>query len=152
MMAKNSSDELHYNEKGNQVTLVCHHKKEEEYSIPFGFRDEEEIEFKTGDLVFQEGDSSTSLYYILYGEFDIMVKDKKVGHLTPSDMFLGEMSFLLNNKRSATVIAAKPSKVLIIPKKSFIKIIKQYPNYLVLISRLLAHRLARANVQALPYV
>jgi CRP-like cAMP-binding protein len=62
------------------------------------------------------------------------------------------MSFLLNNKRSATVIAAKPSKVLIIPKKSFIKIIKQYPNYLVLISRLLAHRLARANVQALPYV
>jgi len=150
MMAKNSSDELYYNEKGNQVTLVCYHNHSLEYRIPLGFRDEERVTFEPGDFVFREGEESTNLYYILTGEFKVLVKGKIVGSLSSADMFMGEMSFLLNNRRSASVIAASSAQLLKISKKSFIGIIKKYPNYMILLSRLLAMRLSRVNSLGTP--
>jgi anti-sigma regulatory factor (Ser/Thr protein kinase) len=145
LMAKNSSDQLIYNEKGNEVTLICKHKADTEFIIPQGFKDEEQVFFQEGDIVFEEGQQSAFLYYILYGEFEVYVRGKKVGFLSPADLFMGEMSFLLNNKRNAKVVAKKSGSCIKIPKKSFIRIIKKYPNYLVLLSKLLALRLSRAN-------
>tara|TARA_Y100000589_G_scaffold158590_1_gene150964 strand:+ start:3481 stop:4704 length:1224 start_codon:yes stop_codon:yes gene_type:complete len=152
MMARNSSDELHYNDLGNQVTLVCYHVREEEFKIPLGFRDQEEVSCEVGDTVFSEGEESSYLYYIISGEFEVIVAKKSVGVLNPSDMFMGEMSFLLNRKRSATVIAKRPSRLLKISQKEFIKIIKQYPNYMLLLSRLLAQRLSRSNLKPSPFI
>jgi anti-sigma regulatory factor (Ser/Thr protein kinase) len=145
LMALNSSDELRYNEKGNQVTLVCKHLKEDEYRIPSGFRGEPELEIEEEDVVFEEGETSSYLYYILSGEFRVTLKGRTIGFLSPSDMFLGEMSFLLNRRRSATVTATRSSRLLKIPHKSFIRIIKKHPNYMLLMSRLLAQRLSRSN-------
>ena len=152
MMARNSSDELHYNDVGNQVTLVCYHVREEEFKIPLGFRDQEEVSCQVGDTVFSEGEESSYLYYIISGEFEVIVGEKSVGVLNPSDMFMGEMSFLLNRKRSATVIAKRASRLLKISQKEFIKIIKKYPNYMLLLSRLLAQRLSRSNLKPSPFI
>lgn len=152
LMARNSSDELHYNQKGNQVTLVCYHIKEDQVNIPIGFRDEEEVSCNAGEIIFSEGEQSSYLYYIISGEFQVSVAGKSVGMLRPSDLFMGEMSFLLNRIRSATVIATRPSKLLKISQKSFIKIIKKYPNYMLLLSRLLAQRLSRSNLKPSPFI
>lgn len=152
LMARNSSDELHYNQKGNRVTLVCYHIKENEVKIPIGFRDEEEVLCNAGEIIFSEGEQSSYLYYIISGEFQVSVAGKSVGILRPSDLFMGEMSFLLNRIRSATVIATRPSKLLKISQKSFIKIIKKYPNYMLLLSRLLAQRLSRSNLKPSPFI
>ncbi|MEE2924363.1 MAG: cyclic nucleotide-binding domain-containing protein [bacterium] len=152
MMARNSSDELHYNQAGNQVTLVCYHVREEEFKIPLGFRGQEEVSCQVGEKVFSEGEESSYLYYIISGEFEVSVTGKSVGILNPSDMFMGEMSFLLNRRRSATVIATRPSRLLKISQKEFIKIIKQYPNYMLLLSRLLAQRLSRSNLKPSPFI
>ena len=152
MMARNSSDELHYNDTGNQVTLVCYHIREEEFKIPMGFREQEEVICQPNEKVFSEGEESSYLYYIISGEFEVSVSGKSVGMLHPSDMFMGEMSFLLNRKRSATVVAKRPSRLLKISQKEFIKIIKQYPNYMLLLSRLLAQRLSRSNLKPSPFI
>lgn len=152
LMARNSSDELHYNQKGNQVTLVCYHIKEDEAKIPIGFRNEEEVYCDSGEIIFSEGERSSYLYYIISGEFEVSVAGKPVGILRPPDLFMGEMSFLLNRIRSATVIATRPSKLLKISQKSFIKIIKKYPNYMLLLSRLLAQRLSRSNLKPSPFI
>ena len=151
-MARNSSDELHYNDTGNQVTLVCYHIREEEFKIPMGFRGQEEVICQPNEKVFSEGEESSHLYYIISGEFEVSVSGKSVGMLHPSDMFMGEMSFLLNRKRSATVVAKRPSRLLKISQKEFIKIIKQYPNYMLLLSRLLAQRLSRSNLKPSPFI
>ena len=151
-MARNSSDELHYNQAGNQVTLVCYHVREEEFKMPLGFRGQEEVSCQVGEKVFSEGEESSYLYYIISGEFEVSVTGKSVGILNPSDMFMGEMSFLLNRRRSATVIATRPSRLLKISQKEFIKIIKQYPNYMLLLSRLLAQRLSRSNLKPSPFI
>ena len=68
-----------------------------------------------------------------------------VSDLTPDDMFLGEMSFLLNNHRSATVKAAGSARLLRIPKQSFVNVIKKQPHYGIFLARLLAQRLDRLN-------
>ena len=102
---------------GNQVTLVCYHIREEEFKIPMGFRGQEEVICQPNEKVFSEGEESSYLYYIISGEFEVSVSGKSVGMLHPSDMFMGEMSFLLNRKRSATVVAKRPSRLLKISHK-----------------------------------
>ncbi len=150
MMAKSSSDELIYSKKGNQVTLVCRHLDLMDARVPAAFRDQERIKFNPGEKVFDEGEASNTLYYILSGEFQVIASGREVGYLSPTDIFMGEMSFLLNNQRSATVIAATDAELLAIPKKSFIQIIKKHPNTMVLLSRLLAKRLSMSNIHDTP--
>lgn len=58
---------------------------------------------------------------------------------------MGEMSFLLNNRRSATVIADEDAKLVKISRKSFVEVMKHYPHYGIFLSKLLARKLARSN-------
>ncbi|MCO4781019.1 MAG: cyclic nucleotide-binding domain-containing protein [Candidatus Cloacimonetes bacterium] len=145
IMARTCSDKLVYNPKGNVATLTCYHSSEEQINTPVGFRDEEHVKIDVGGKVFDEGEFSSHLFYILSGEFDVFSNNKKLGSLKPSDLFVGEMSFLLNQKRTATVIATSPATLIKLSKQSFIKVVKKYPNYLILVSRLLAQRLSRSN-------
>ena len=145
-MAASSSDSLEYNEKGNEATLVCNHQKEDEYRVPVGLLAEEVVIFEKGEVVFSENEESSHLFYILTGEFEVSVGGSRVGHLAPADMFMGEMSFLLNRRRTAAVVALNRSRLLKISHRSFIRIIKTYPNYMLVLARLLAQRLSRTNL------
>jgi CRP-like cAMP-binding protein len=58
---------------------------------------------------------------------------------------MGEMAFLLNNARSATVVADTPGQVIKIPRKSFIEVVKNYPQYSIFLSKVLAQKLVRSN-------
>jgi CRP-like cAMP-binding protein len=62
------------------------------------------------------------------------------------------MSFLLDNRRSATVRAEEDGKLIRISKKSFIKVIKRYPHYGIFLSRLIAQKLARTNAATAHYM
>jgi hypothetical protein len=144
MIARSFSKKLSYNAKGNEATLTIEHRPMDMAS-PQGFREEEAVRFKRGDIVFHEGEASNFVYYILSGRFSIFHKKKHVGFVTPADIFMGEMSFLLDNRRSATVRTEEDGKLIRISKKSFIKVIKQYPHYGIFLSRLIARKLARTN-------
>jgi CRP-like cAMP-binding protein len=99
----------------------------------------------TGTTVFRQGEPGDFLYYIAKGHFDVLVNDKRVARLSPDDIFMGEMSFLLNNRRSATVRATSDAVLIRISKKDFVEAIKQKPQYALFLSRLLAQRIARRN-------
>jgi CRP-like cAMP-binding protein len=62
-------------------------------------------------------------------------------------MFIGEMSFLLNDRRSATIISIGLGTLVKIPKMEFITLIREHPHYGIFLSRLLAQRLARQSTQ-----
>ncbi|MCW5209906.1 cyclic nucleotide-binding domain-containing protein, partial [Desulfobulbus sp. US1] len=98
-----------------------------------------------GETIFQQGESSSCLYYIVNGYYDIIVNDKKVSCLNPDDIFMGEMSFLLNNHRSATVRAKTAGQLIKITKKEFVQSIKRKPHYALFLTRLLARRIHRGN-------
>jgi CRP-like cAMP-binding protein len=55
------------------------------------------------------------------------------------------MSFLLSNKRSATVVSKGKSVLIKISKIDFVNLIKKNPHYGIFLARLLAQRLTRLN-------
>jgi anti-sigma regulatory factor (Ser/Thr protein kinase) len=144
-MANMIAEDLFYNEKGNCATMVLNCKEEEERPIPEGFLNEEILVVNVGDVVIEEGSVSDSLYYISRGTFSVFSGNKKVGRLDGSDVFMGEMAFLMNNTRSASVVADTPARLVKITRDAFLNVLRDYPHYGIYLSRLLAQRLDRAN-------
>ncbi len=147
-MASLFAKRIAYNRKGNAVLVEIQHDKDATRKAPEGFINEEVISLKKGDIVCREGDSGDALYYISSGRFSVWHKDSKVGKLDPSDIFMGEMSFFLNNERSATVVAESDGILVKVPRKNFVQIIKQYPQYGLFLAKLLSRKLARANTKS----
>ena len=139
--------ELSYSEKGNEVAFEIYHRKAESNAIPKIFERSEEIAFKDGEYICSEGEESDFLYYIVSGTLYVYSRGKFVSSLTPDDLFMGEMSFLLSNRRSATVVAKGPCALIKISKQDFVNLIKGSPHYGIFLARLLAQRLARLNAR-----
>lgn len=147
-LARLFSSSLSYNKKGNIATLKIQHEKHIEKKSPIGFLEEEIINIEKEEVVFKQNDFSDFLYYITSGRYRVYHDSTLVGILTPQDIFMGEMSFLLNNRRSATVKSVTPGKLIKITRRTFISVVKKYPHYGVFLSKLLARKLARANIRS----
>jgi anti-sigma regulatory factor (Ser/Thr protein kinase) len=137
--------ELKYNEAGNEVTFTIRHDAQVEREVPLGFVHERVQIVKKGDIILREDEPSDYLYYIVSGAYSVYHNLKKVGSLSPQDIFMGEMSFLLNKRRSASVRADGPGKLILLTRKNFVNIIRSYPHYGIFLSKLLAKRLVRSN-------
>ncbi len=69
-----------------------------------------------GETVFREGDSAKHVYIVLEGEMEVLRKskqgrDQRIAILGPGDVF-GEMSVIDIQRRSATIRALAPSRLL----------------------------------------
>lgn len=140
-------ENLAYNEKGNEVSFEVSHQRNESNTIPAIFDASQERVFQDGQYVCSEGEESDYLYYIVSGNLYVYSKGKLVSALTPDDIFMGEMSFLLSNRRSATVVSKGKSVLIRISKQDFVNLIKENPHYGIFLARLLAQRLARLNLR-----
>lgn len=137
---------LSYNDAGNEVTFrLDHHHHRGPVAVPGLFADREEQHVADGDVIFTEGEQSSHFHYIVSGQYEVSVRGRRISTLTPADIFVGEMSFLLNNRRSATVRAVGPGVLLRVSKKQFINTVKEKPYYGVFLARLLAQRLVRTH-------
>ncbi len=146
-MANIYMENLTYNDRGNEVSFQVPHQQNETNVIPEIFSRQDEIEFQDGAYIFREGEESDYLYYMVAGKANVYSRGKLVSSLTPDDMFVGEMSFLLSNKRSATVVAKGRVKLIKISKHDFVNLIKDNPHYGIFLARLLAQRLAKLNTR-----
>lgn len=144
-MAVKLAKEIRYNKKGNRLKLVFENEESTHRETPEGFNTEEVVNCSNGDIIFKEGESGDFLYYMIAGTYNVYVEEVLVGRITPTDVFMGEMAFLLQKHRSATVIANCSGKLLKISRNSYINAIKKYPHYAILLSKLLAKKLVRMN-------
>ncbi len=146
-MTKHYVENLRYNDKGNRVSFEIRHQQNESNIIPRIFSEQQELVFEDGETVFREGEESNHLYYIVSGKLAILSHGRKLSTLSPNDTFLGEMSFLLNNRRSATVVSEGRSTLIKITKNEFMNAVKEHPHYGIFLARLLAQRISRLNSQ-----
>jgi anti-sigma regulatory factor (Ser/Thr protein kinase) len=136
---------LSFNEKGNEVIFDFLHQEGIANVTPALFKNLKTVDIKKGDIIFHEGEFCNFLYYIVRGTFVVLVEDTIISSLSPDDIFIGEMSFLLNNKRSATVKATTDGCLIRITKKDFVEGIREKPHYSLFLSKLLAKRIERLN-------
>ncbi len=144
-MTQNYVRKMAYNDKGNQVTLIVEHLKDRDHTIPEGFMDSEVLNLKSGDVVFKENDIGNTFYYIVGGEFVVMIGGKTITTLNNTNIFLGEMEFLLGSRRAATVYAKTDGCLVAINAKEWLRAVQKYPYYGLFMSRLLAQKLDKQS-------
>jgi len=145
LLTRHSVGGIQYNDKGNEVTLEVPHRRNASNTVPLVFKDDDTLEVQRDQVVFRSGEESDFLYYVAEGEYRVEVDGKKVATITPADILMGEMAFLLQEKRSATVVAETSGKLVKISKESFINSLKKQPYYGLFLARLLAHRLYKSS-------
>lgn len=146
-LSKSLVHSLSYNEKGNEVTFIIANLQNTSSAVPGKMSHFETIELKNKELVCREGEMSNDLYFILSGRFAVYANNKLATVLTPNDLFIGEMAFLLNDRRTATVLAVGNCKLIRIPKADFLMLIRKNPHYGIFLSKMLAQRLVRQTSQ-----
>jgi NTE family protein len=93
-----------------------------------------EVTIKAGEILFQQGDPSGSLYILTNGKLAAILsaptmKPRVVGHILPIEP-VGELGALSGDARSLTIKAVEDSKLLQLPGDIFKKLCRQYPSVL----------------------
>ncbi len=148
-LSKSLVSDLRYNDKGNEVAFDIQNIRNVSSSIPGIMIPFKAVEYKKYDIICRQNEPSNDLYFIVSGRYGVYANRKLISVLTPNDMFIGEMAFLLNDRRSATIMAAENGKLIRIPKTQFLNLIRKNPHYGLFLSKLLAQRVIRQNRRTL---
>ena len=139
---------LVYNEKGNKVFFEIETQQNTTNFTPVILKSQEIVWCRHMQVICKENEETNNLFYISSGRFAVYVNNRLVSVLTPSDVFIGEMAFLLDDKRTATVVSIGKGVLIKIPKMNFMRLIERHPHYGIFLSRLLASRLAIQSKKA----
>ena len=105
--------------------------------------------FERNSVIFEERDDGTSLFIMLSGMVKVSLvrgdgKEAILALLKPGEFF-GEMALLDNRPRSASVIAMKPTTVVMLARDDFMGLIKERPQIMKNMIHAVAGRLRKAN-------
>lgn len=108
------------------------------------------VKLEPNQILLNEGEHSTSMYYVQSGQLVASRKrgtdDIVLGHIFTGEL-VGEISFLDQEARSATVKAVSATEVIEIPRETFENIFKTQPKWLETLVKTLAERLRKANAR-----
>lgn len=113
------------------------------------YRLAEELNLNTRQSVFAKRQDSDAMYIVLSGRIKIFTnsaskKRKTFAYLTTGDFF-GEMSLLEGTTRTAAAQAVEPSRLLMIRKKDFQRLLAHDPKLALYLLQTVCERLRRAN-------
>ena len=88
-------------------------------------------DYEDGEIIVREGDAGDSMFVIQEGQVEVLKEDD--GELTrirvaKEGEFMGEMAIFEREKRSATLRASGPVRVLTIDKKNFLRRVHEDPS------------------------
>jgi CRP-like cAMP-binding protein len=105
--------------------------------------------FPKGEAIITEGESKKEFFCLINGTVSIWkgscegenCKEVKLGDISDKGAYFGEMSYFLNEPRTATVKCETDVKVLCFPGEMLTKLMKQQPDLAVKMCQDLASRL-----------
>jgi CRP-like cAMP-binding protein len=107
-------------------------------------------EYEDGQVIIEEGTSGTEIYklYQTEGGLDVLKKGVRIGIISKPGEYFGEMSFILNEPRSATIRSIGKSVVEVIPVHDggLERLINENPEVANRIITTLAERLKKMNL------
>jgi CRP-like cAMP-binding protein len=104
----------------------------------------DEVRFRAGDWILREGEAQSVLYMIVEGEVTIVIggEDRRV---LGSGSFFGEVSVLLDEPASASVVARTPVRCLSVPAAGAEAFLHTHPQVMYRMLRAEARRLRTAS-------
>lgn len=112
------------------------------------FAQESTLKLADGDVIFQEGESSSEMYVVVEGQVSVSKQsargDIHLATLHRGD-FVGEMSLLESLPRSATARAKGPTKLLVIHPGGFLLKIRRDPTFAFEMLQSLSKRIRLTN-------
>jgi CRP-like cAMP-binding protein len=106
-----------------------------------------ERSFQAGDAIVHEGEEGVGFYLIIEGSAEVRRSGRLLSRLGKGQFF-GEMTLLDEQPRSADVVAAEPTKCLVLNTFNFSGLVHAYPGVAIKIMKELTRRL-RATSQSL---
>jgi len=104
-----------------------------------------------GTTLMDEGDVADGMYLVHTGRLRVLVRrdgvEVPVGEIGPGEV-VGEMSMLIDRKRSATVVAVRDTALWRLSRDAFDELVVTQPTMLLDMTRLLVTRLHRTNRSA----
>jgi NTE family protein len=103
----------------------------------------EERVFHKGQEICREGEPGDTFFVVASGELEVRggPEQRLLNRLGPGDV-LGEMALLFEDRRTATVQAARSARLLVLGRSDFNRFFAGNPRILLHFSRLLSQRLA----------
>lgn len=103
-----------------------------------------EISCRAGDTVCTEGEEGDTFFVLVTGELEVWGghgEQRVITRIRPGE-YVGEMALLLGGRRSATVTASRPSRLLVLNKAAFNRFFIGNPKVIEYFSKELCRRLA----------
>ena len=99
------------------------------------------MRFRRGEVLCSEGDDSRDLFILARGGLEILKGKRKIAEIHDSGAPVGEISFLLKSRRTATVRAISDGEAIRVPDTEIERFLKEFPALALMIPRTLAQRL-----------
>ena len=110
----------------------------------------EQRRYAPGEYLFHEGDTSTTLYMLMSGEVQVIIKGRILDLESEPGSLLGEMSFLLPKPRGASIRVTKPAEFVVIENPAVL--VETQPLILMRMAQGLARRLWNLENRVLDHV
>lgn len=108
----------------------------------------EELSFRPGERLFEQGDEGDAAYIIMSGDVDVLIQTPKgevpVAVLHPREIF-GEIAVLCNQPRTTAIAARTDLRVLRLKRKAIMDLLREFPDITLEFIRVLAARLERTS-------
>ncbi|MEW6669363.1 MAG: Npt1/Npt2 family nucleotide transporter [Thermodesulfobacteriota bacterium] len=109
----------------------------------------EEVTYPVGTVIIREGEAGETMYLVIEGEVAVLKEAKggpqvELDHIRGGDYF-GEMALFEDLVRSATVRSEQETRVLVLHKREFTEIVREYPLIALQICRVLSQRLRKLH-------
>ena len=105
----------------------------------------EEVVYPAGEMVIKEGEPGETMYMITKGEVSVLKgqgteREMELDRIGAGDYF-GEMALFEGDVRSATIRTSEQSNLLVLHKREFAEIVREYPQIALRICKVLSQRL-----------
>jgi CRP-like cAMP-binding protein len=104
----------------------------------------DQVSFKQGEWVIRQGDPQSAFYVIVDGEVAVTIDDEDRGILSRGSFF-GEVSVLLEEPASASIMTRTPLTCLVVPGGDLHSFVVAHPEVSYRILRAQARRLRTAS-------
>ncbi len=100
------------------------------------------VEYKAGQVVFEQGSASDHMYAIKEGEIEILHEGKSIEVLGPGQFF-GEMSLVDNAPHSATAVARTDCKLVLVNRHRFLFMVQETPTFALEVMHVMSERIRK---------